>query len=418
MISKENTNARQPASIIAIGAGNRMRTYMHYVERNPDKVRLVAIVEPDLVRLHQMADKFQIPEERRFTDYRLFFEHPVPADAVIICTPENAHFEPTMLALDHGYHVLLEKPIAHTLEQCEAIAQKAEEKGLIVGICHVLRFHPCYIKIKELIESGKLGRVMTIDHTEGVGIDRNAHSYVRGPMNRQEESNPMILAKCCHDVDILLWISDTHCQRLNSFGSLRWFRKENAPEGSALRCIDCKIERQCPYSAVELYWRRRQWISNYDIPDGMTIDDVLKQELREGPHGRCVYHCDNDVVDNQILSMLMTDGTLINLNMDVFTTFDNRTTKINLTEAEIICNERTVRVKSFLNGHEEIYNFSHEVDMPYHGGADLRIVEQFLKAIQGDPRQLPTLIQDSIESHRICFEAERSRLSGQSICLR
>ena len=176
---------------------------------------------------------------------------------------------------------------------------------MLVGICHVLRYHPYFAKIREIVDSGELGQIISVNHVAAVGIDRTTHSYVRGPWRREETSNPMLLAKCCHDVDFLLWITRSPCRKLSSFGSLRWFRAANAPQTSAERCIDCPVEHDCPYSAVDLYCTRRDWISNFDVPQGRTLDEVLLEELRHGPYGRCIYRCDNDVVDHQLLTCLL-----------------------------------------------------------------------------------------------------------------
>ena len=406
-----------PASIVAIGAGNRMRTYMHYVAAHPDEVKLVAVVEPDAIRRNAMADQFGIPPEHRFVHYDDFFAHPVKADAIILCTPEDQHYQPCIRAIDMGYHVLLEKPIAQTIEECQAIAEAARRKGVIVSVCHVLRYHPFFLKVNEIIRSGRLGQIISINHTEGVGVDRATHGYVRGVWNRSENGNPMLLAKCCHDVDFLLWIADRRCRKVSSFGSLRWFRSANAPAQAAHRCIDCPIEKDCPYSAVDLYWRRREWISNFNVGPGQTIEQVIQQELREGPQGRCVYHCDNDVVDHQTLLMELEDETVITLSMDIFTLNDYRTTKIALTGGEIICDQHTISVTDFSTRQKQVLDFSDTYTQPWHAGADFRIVEEFLRAIRGEATHLSTAIDDTIESHRVCYAAEQSRLTGQTVML-
>lgn len=408
---------RQPTSIVAIGAGNRMRTYMHYVEEHPEEVRLVAVVDPDVIRRDQMADQFNVPESHRFSHYTEFFKNPVAADAVVLCTPDDEHYKPCMMAIKEGYHVLLEKPIAQTIEQCHEVARAANEASVIVCVCHVLRYHPYFLKIKELIDSGRLGQIVSINHSEGVGIDRTTHGYVRGIWNREEDSNPMILAKCCHDVDFLLWLIGKHCKKLSSFGSLRWFRKEHAPAGSTERCLNCKIEEKCPFSAVDLYWRRREWIRNFDVPPNKTIDDVIKKELREGPYGRCVFHCDNDVVDHQTVMMEFENGVTASLSMDIFTLNDRRTTNINLTEGQIVCDERKICVTHFRSRRQEEFNFEEMFNQPFHAGADLKIMGDFIGAIQGRVDKLPSLVDGAIESHVICFEAERSRRSGETLHL-
>lgn len=417
MITDDNVSAFKPVSIVAIGAGNRMKTYSHYIELHPDQVKLVAVVECDDIRRNEMGEHFHILQENRFNNYDDFFKKPVPADAVIICTPDNEHFRPCMLAIKYGYHVLLEKPIAQSMEQCLEIKEAAKKANVIVCVCHVMRYHPCFIKIKEILDSGELGKIISINHIEGVGIDRTTHSYVRGIWNRKEISNPMLLAKCCHDVDFLLWITNSCCHKLSSFGSLKWFKKENAPKGSALRCIDCKVESKCPYSAVDLYLKRHDWISNFNIPKGLSLDDVIMKELEKGRLGRCVYHCDNDVVDHQILMMELEDGTTISLSMDIFTLNDHRKINIKLSEGEIECDELKLLVTHFREQKTEIFDFSDIMAKPYHGGADLKIMEEFIQAVRGKIKKLPSLVDDSIESHRICFEGEKSRITGKTITL-
>jgi predicted dehydrogenase len=408
---------REPTSIVAIGAGNRMRTYMHYVEEHPEEVKLVAVVDPDVIRRDQMAEQFNVPENHRFSHYTEFFKNPVEADAVIICTPDDEHYKPCMMAIRHGYHVLLEKPIAQTIGECREVARAAREAGVIVCVCHVLRYHPYFLKIKEIIDSGKLGQIISISHSEGVGIDRDTHSYVRGIWNKEKTSNPMLLAKCCHDVDFLLWLIGSPCKKVSSFGSLRWFRKEHAPIGSSDRCINCKVENTCPFSAVDLYWRRREWIRNFDVPANKTIDDVIKEELREGPHGRCVFHCDNDVVDHQTVLMEFENEVTATLSMDVFTLNDRRTTNINLTEGQIICDERKIYITHFRTQQQEVLNYDEVFNHHFHAGADLKIMGDFIGAIQGRDAHLPSLIDGAIESHVICLEAERSRKTGKTIHL-
>ena len=405
MMNKE----QRPVSIVAIGAGNRTNKYLEYVRRNPDKARLIGVVELNNLRRQKVADEFGLDASCCYTDYRDFFRSPLEADAVMICTPENMHFEPAMLAIEAGYHVLLEKPIAQTLEECLAIGEAARRKNVIVSVCHVLRYHPYFIKLKELACSGELGNIISINHCTSVGVDRATHSFVRGLWSREADTNPMLISKCCHDIDFLLWLTKTRCRKITSFGSLRWFRSKNAPEGSAERCIDCKVEAQCPFSAVDLYRVRRDWISNFDIPQGKTIDQVIEDELREGKYGRCIYHCDNDVVDHQIVSMEMDSEVTINFYMDLFTLKDHRKTHICLTEGEIDGNETLLRVRRFRGGAETVYDFSNLSHQPFHAGADLDIVADFIDAIHSEEKYLRTSIDLSVESHRICFEAERSR---------
>ena len=402
-------------SIVAIGAGNRTNKYLEYVKQHPDKAKLVGVVELNEIRRNKIVEKFSLEPSACFTDYHDFFRSSLKVDAVMICTPENMHYEPCMMAIEAGYHVLLEKPIAQTPEECIAIGEAARRKNVIVTVCHVLRYHPYFMKLKELACSGELGNIISINHRTAVGVDRAAHSFVRGPWRKESETNPMLISKCCHDIDFLLWLTKTRCRKLTSFGSLRWFKSTNAPEGSAHRCIDCQVESQCPFSAVDLYRIRRDWIANFDVPQGKNIDEVIEEELKHGLYGRCIYHCDNDVVDHQIVSMEMESEVTINFSMDIFTLEDHRATQICLTEGEIEGDETQIKVRRFRGGEETIYDFSDIKHKPFHAGADLDLMNDFIEAIQTEGKYLRTSIDLSVESHRICFEAERSRKEKRTI---
>lgn len=414
-MSIHSNESRRPVSIVAIGAGNRTNKYLEYVKQHSDKVKLVGVVELNDIRRKHVADCFSLDASQCFVDYRDFFQHPVEADAVMICTPENMHFEPTMQAIERGYHILLEKPIAQTLEECMLIAQAARKHDVLVSVCHVLRYHPYFMKIKELVDSGELGNIISINHRTSVGLDRTAHGFVRGLWRKEAVTNPMLMSKCCHDIDFLLWLTKTPCRKLTSFGSLRWFKEKNAPEGSAARCVDCKVESRCPFSAVDLYRVRRDWIANFDVPEGKTIDEVIEEQLRYGLYGRCVYRCDNDVVDHQIVSMEMESGVTINFSMAIFTLEDKRETHICLTEGEIDGDETSLRVYRFKGGTKTVYDFSHLHGAPFHAGADLALMADFVDAIQKGRQGLVTSIERSVESHRICYEAERSRKENRTV---
>ncbi len=246
----------------------------------PDRLQPVAVVDVNDLRRHAFA-RFRtaclqgaMHALRRLLRRWCRSRHGADLD------PENVHFDPAVKAIDAGYHILLEKPIAQHLEECREIARRARERGVMVGVCHVLRYHPYFAKIREIVASGELGQVVSVNHTAAVGLDRATHSYVRGIFRRVRESNPILLAKCCHDIDFLLWLTGAHCRSLSSFGSLRWFRAENAPAGAGRRCLDCAIESACPFSARDLYYVRRDWVANFDVPKARPLDETILEELR------------------------------------------------------------------------------------------------------------------------------------------
>lgn len=403
-----------PVHLVPVGLGNRTRKYLKYVEAHPEAGLVSAIVEPNPERLKQGRERYGLDAKDCYSSVEAFFSEHRDIDAVIIGTPDATHYDIALKAIAEGYHILLEKPVAETAQGCIEVNEAAARKGVIVCVCYVLRYHPFYIKFKEVLDRGGLGPIISVSHVENVGLDRMTHSYVRGLWSRSDQSSPMFLSKCCHDVDILLWLTGKQAAKVSSFGHLNWFRKENAPAGSAARCIDCGVEGNCPFSAVDLYDRRRDWIGNFIIPEGGTIDDAIAAELREGPLGRCVYRCDNNVVDHQVVALEMTDKTDIGISMDAFTQKDLRMTKIECAFGEIMADEQTLTVTHFRRDTREIFDFSEHFNRPLHGNADLNIVEDFLHAIR-DPEhhKVRCPLEEAIESHLICFKAEDSRLQGR-----
>ncbi len=406
---------KQKITVVALGAGNRMNTYAAYAKSHPDELTMVAVVEPDEWRRQHFARQYQIPDTACFADWRDFFCREKMADAVFVCTPDNEHYEPTLKALERGYDVLLEKPIAQSWRQCLDIVECARKNGRMVAVCHVLRFHPYFLKLREVVRRGSLGELISVNHIENVGIERMTHAFVRGLWRKESETNPMILSKACHDLDLLVWLTGRKCLDVSSYGSLKWFRKENAPQGSTLRCIDgCAVESVCPYSAVDLYLRRKRWLRHFNVASDRNIEDIISDELHTGPYGRCVYHCDNDVVDHQVVIMQMEEGVTVTFSMEGFTKEPSRKTHVMCSYGEVFGDERQLTVRYFqAHRPDEVFDFSSVAgECNYHGGADLSIVANFVEALQKrDESLLLTDIESSLESHRIAFEIERKRLS-------
>ena len=405
----------QQLRVACIGAGNRMKTYAKYLASHPEEVQVVAIVDPDPIRCCQLAEQFSVTSVAQFNSYNDFFQSGIDADVAIVCTPDNEHFRPTMSAIKLGMNVLLEKPIAQNIEECILLQQEARRQNVKVGICYPMHYHPCYLKLKQIADSKELGDLVSITLLNQVGTDRATHSYVRGIFNNSNSSTPLLLAKCSHDVDFLLWISGSECRQVSNYGSLQYFREDNAPKGSAERCIDCSVEEKCPFSAVNLYWRRREWIRNFNVENGQTIEDSIQRQLKEGPFGRCVFHCDNNILDHQALIMQMANGITLTLTIDCFTLKDNRKFFIHMTHGDIYCNEEKIVIQKFLTREKEVLDLSSLVDMPEHAGSDLLIVQEFFKALRGEEHSFTSFLDESIESHRVCWEAEENRLKNHSL---
>ena len=323
-------NLDRPVTAITCGAGSRGNVYGNYAVQYPGQLDIIGVAEPIALRNERYAKKHSIQEENRFTTWEDVFKRPKFADAIIITTPDNLHYGPCMKALEMGYDVLLEKPISPSEKECRDILSLAKKTGRIVAVCHVLRYAPYFVKLKEIIQSGVLGEVVSVQHFEPIEHKHMSHSYVRGNWHNSKETTPIILAKSCHDLDILRWMLGKSCTHIQAFGSLQWFTKKNAPEGSTARCADgCKVESKCPYSALEIYYRKRQRNYVFDLPEEKDKQaEFVLEQLKTTNYGRCVYRMENDQPDHYTTNILFEGGVTAAFSMEAFTSYEGRRTRV------------------------------------------------------------------------------------------
>lgn len=304
---------------VVLGAGSRGVNYSEYMLKWPRELKIVAVAEPRKDRREAFAARFAIAPENCFDSWEALLAQPRLADAAFVCTLDNDHMGPALAALGKGYHILLEKPMSNREEECIAIEEAARRAGKTMAVCHVLRYTPFYQTIKALLDRGAIGQVTALTQIENVAYWHQAHSFVRGNWRNSGQTSPMILQKCCHDMDILLWLTGKNCKRVASFGSLGHFTPENAPQGAPMRCLDgCPHEESCVYYAPKIYLTgKTEWPVDVLTTD-LTAEGITKA-LREGPYGRCVYHCDNDVVDRQVVTLELEDGVVATHVMTAFT---------------------------------------------------------------------------------------------------
>jgi hypothetical protein len=415
----------KPVTAIVLGAGARGNTYGNFAYNFPDMIRIVGVAEPAEIRRSRFVNKHKISEEHVFNTWEHVFERPRFADAVIITTPDDLHYGPCMEALEMGYHVLLEKPIAPTEQECKDILAKSQEKNKVVAVCHVLRYAPYFQKIKALLQSGAIGEIVSMQHFEPIEHVHMAHSFVRGNWHSAVETTPIILAKSCHDMDMIRWLLDQPCRSVAAYGGLKWFRKENAPEGSTARCMDgCAIEHECPYSAMKIYHRKRTYTYVFDLPeDKSQHGDAILQYLRNTNYGRCVYKMDNDQPDHYVCAMEFEKDITASFSMEAFTSYHGRQTRIMGSMGDIVGDMNAFTLTSFITGESRVYdNKAEDVDIyknSGHGGGDWRLMHDWVKAVSmEDPSLLSSGIEASIESHLMAFAAEKSRLNGSKEWLR
>lgn len=411
-----------PVKVVIIGAGNRGRAYSQYARMFPECMQIVGVSDIRDSRKNTMGDNFNVPQEHRFGDWSEVFKVPKFADSVVIATPDDTHYHPCMKALEWGYDVLLEKPVAQSEKECTDIAAQAHKYGRIVAVCHVLRYSPYFRAMYEAIHKGMIGKMISIQHMEPIECRHMAHSYVRGNWRDSKKTTPIILAKSCHDLDILRWFVGKPCKTIVADGSLTWFKEENAPAGAPLRCTDgCPHESTCPYSAIDVYVRRKQHLGVFDLKNRKDEDEIMaKISDPNNEWGRCVYHCDNDQPDHFVSEMVFEDGTTASFSMEAFTPFGGRRTRVMGTTGYIEGDGSTFTVYEFRSNRKYVWDKKLS-DIPEykgsgHGGGDLALVCDFLEAVSShDESKLTSNIDASIESHVMGFRAEKSRLSQKKV---
>jgi predicted dehydrogenase len=409
------SQTKKPVSLLIIGAGGRGKGYSLFTQEHPDRAKVVGVAEPRDVHRQFMIETYKLPRSQVFKDWKEAAEAPRMADAVVISTQDSMHAEPAIAFARKGYDILLEKPMAPNEMDCHRIVNAAREAGVMLAVCHVLRYTRYTQMMKELIDSGAIGEVINIQHLEPVGYWHQAHSFVRGNWRNERESSPMLLSKSCHDLDWIGYIMGEKCQSISSFGTLKHFRKAEQPEGAADRCLDCNVESNCPYSAKRLYLSMvANGYTAWPV-DVLAIDPTVEsvtEALRVGPYGRCVYACDNDVVDNQVVNMLFKGGQTATFTMMAFTEMGHRKTRIFGTRGEIYGDGSDIEHFDFLtNEKRTISTVSMDASiMGGHGGGDYGLMDRFIQAVSDQNKELILSgAEESLETHRMVFAAELSR---------
>jgi len=416
-----------------------MDVYGRYALEHDPGLEFVAVAEPVVERRARFAGQHDLPAGAQYASWEPLLSRPRLADAVIIATQDNQHVAPALAALEAGYDVLLEKPMATTLEDCTALVRAAERSGRLLQICHVLRYTDFFRAVHDVVQSGRLGDVVTYEHRENVAYYHMAHSFVRGNWRRADQSSPMILAKSCHDLDLIYWILGERVVRLSSVGMLRHFRADQAPRPAVpARCTDgCPVEAECPFSAPGIYLDYRPWrpmMQEMGLADGYDLGQALewpmstlangdlrresiRRALEEGPYGRCVYHCDNDVVDNQIVTMQTGAGTTISFFMHGHSHEEGRTLRLDGTRAtlfgEFMHLRQEIRIHDHLTGAVEVIR--PEIRFGAHGGGDQGLMAAFVATLRGGGQSPLTDARAALESHLLAFAAEQARVEGTVI---
>ena len=408
-------------TVAIIGCGARgMDTYGKLIAAIPDKFKIVALCDKNEEKLQMASSLFGVGKESGFLCEKGFFQRKL-ADILLVATQDNDHYGHIIKGLERGYDILTEKPLTASEKECKDLMEAQKKYGGKVVVCHVLRYAPAYRKIKELLDCGTIGKLVDMNMTEQVAYWHTAHSYVRGNWRKRAEATPMIIAKCCHDLDLIQYYAGAKCETVSSVGDLAFFNAENKPEGASDRCVSCKYADTCPYSAKRIYIDRWKWLGKPEIDWPFNVitnarpltEESLTKAITEGSYGRCVFACDNDVVDHQETLMTFANDVKATLHMEGLTANMGRRYVFYGTYGEIdfFEDENVIKIKAF-GKEEETIDVKALSDGGYgHGGGDHNLILDFYDVVSGNGKA-ETALENSIESHLIGIKAEESRLAG------
>ena len=413
-------------SVAIIGCGSRGFCYGEPMQKRENKYKIVSVCDISSEKLARAKKTFSLPDDALFLDENEFFETR-RADVLVLATQDRDHVRQCVRALELGYDVLLEKPISPLKEELEELLVAQKKYGGKVVVCHVLRYAPGFVKVKEVLDSGIIGKLVRIEALEQVAYWHHSHSFVRGNWRNDSETSPMIMQKCCHDLDLLQYYVGAKCKSVYSVGDLTFFKKENQPEGAADRCAECKFINECSYSAENIYvkrWKGRgspkfSWPFNVVDSTNPNTEETLRKAYASNAYGRCVFACDNNVVDHQSVAMSFENGVEASLVMTAFTAGPGRRITLHgtLGEIELFDDKDNLRVSVY--GKETVnYKLSELIadDEFGHGGGDVRLVDSFYEVVVSGAKS-GTSLESSVESHLMAVAAEESRKTGKVVYL-
>lgn len=410
-----------------LGYGDRSSRYADYAILHPDQLGIIAVIDVNPLKLQQAKEKFNLSDDQLFLSLDEFLAKDIVCDAVINGTMDQIHYETTIKLLNKKYNLLLEKPITADVDELLEIERLAKQNNCKIVVCHVLRYTPFYSNIKKIIDSGELGKIVNIQMNEHVWHGHFVNSYVRGKWRSEKLcGSGLLLAKCCHDTDLMCWLNDnTVPENVSSFGSKNFFTEENAPEGSTKYCYQCPHNKECMFDAYK-FQIEKDFIPFYTWADiNKPLDEITLEEkvefLKKDTYGQCVFRTDMDIVDRQCVSVSFKNGSIGTLNMIGGTTKAGRHLHVICEMGEIVGyieeNKYTVRwydkdqvcMEEKTVCLEDIAN-DEDNSVAGHYGGDYYIMKDFVAFLNGlETSVSTTVIEDSINGHLVCYSAEKSR---------
>lgn len=419
-------------TVSLLGAGNRgLDTYAAIAQKEFDDVKFMCCIDEDEERLLQFQKRFGVGGDALYKSAEEFLTKPRQSELLIIATQDTSHYILAKEALMKGYDLILEKPVALNVEELLELEELSSKLGRTVIVCHVLRYQKMWQMIKEIIDEGKLGRIITIAHNENIGHYHYAHSYVRGNWRNKSTSGPLVLTKSSHDIDILYYLVGSNIKRVASFGSLSYFHSGNAPEGHGEHCEGCVVRNTCRYEGERMYTSFGGFFPLFT--KGKYTRRAVKEGLRTTDYGRCLYTMDHDVVDHQSSIIEFENGVSATFNLNAFTRRMHRSLKVMCEYGEIRANERTIEVSTFelqplfwgfikhllhidrkvikrISLHKP-WDFSKYLG---HKDADRRFVKSVFQNYRMKKQSL-TPLSESVHSHIVALALEEARVTGQTV---
>ncbi len=403
---------------VILGAGGRGQMFSDWLANECGPGSVVAVAEPDPIRRALVSDAHGIPASHCFDSWADLLSQPRMADILINATQDHAHIQSAIQAMEAGYHMLLEKPMAVTLADCETINEVRKQTGRIVSVCHSLRYHAAFSEVRSIIQSGILGDIVSYDQLEAVEHIHMSHSFVRGNWGNEAASTFLLLAKSCHDVDILIDMVGSEATSVSSYGKLSYFKPENAPAGAPEYCVEgCPHSADCPYDASKIYLSDSPWARHAGftrLPRQQAAD-----ALRSSQYGKCVFRSNNDVVDHQVVALNFASGATATLTVTAFTPMGGRFIRVHGTKGylEAQIDERKITYWQFWKKNAKTTVKLPEADGA-HGGADAEVMRSLIQAVtENNPSLLRTDTEASLKTHAVVFRAEESRRLGQTVSL-
>lgn len=415
---------------VLVGAGNRGQVYCDYSLSEKDELEIVAVVEPNAIRNKECCEKFGISQDMSFDNLDAFLERKVKCDFVVDATMDEFHYESAMKLINAGYNLILEKPVTHSFDELNDIWQAAKKNNVNILVCHVLRYTPYYRTIKEFINDGKIGNIVSMEMNEHVWNGHFLDSFVRGKWNSEKVcGSGLLLAKCCHDTDLMCWLNNsTVPEDVSSFGSRAQFIPENAPKDSTEFCYNCPHNDTCIYSAQKVHLEKD--LMPFQTWRGINKpwQEITKEEkaefLKHDVYGKCAYKTGGDIVDRQVVTVQYKNGSIATLNMIGGCSMEDRWIHIVGTKGEIkgnISQGKFTYVRFDRSG-DNYGPVAEEIDVASqirlnrnswyggHGGGDYALMHDAVRFFAGESNSVSiTKIDDSIYGHVIVYAAEESR---------